>query len=359
MILSSRIPALLAACAVVLAPVAHAEVSAPTAIAGPVACASPAQAINEEGFVTIGGIEQWVTIKGDSCANPVLLMVHGGPGNPMSPYADNLYGAWKKNFTLVQWDQRGAGKTYGKNRPSEDTPLTFAQISDDGIEVAEYLTHHLGKPKVILMGGSWSSILAIQMIKTRPDLFYAYLGSAQMVAYKINQPETYAHLLTLARAAGDADSVKILEGLGAPPWTDPRSSGAMRRIDRKYEAMVTDPAPKAWWQPEAQYTTPEYEADYEAGEDYSYIQFVGLKGDGMYSGVDLPALGSHFDVPVFITQGAEDLLTSPVISRAYFDSIEAPQKAFVLVPRVGHDPNQPLVDAQFKMLTETIAPLAK
>ena len=79
----------------------------------------------------------------------------------------------------------------------------------------------------------------------------------------------------------------------------------------------------------------------------------------MYSGVDLPALGTHFDVPVFITQGAEDLLTSPVISRSYFDSITAPQKAFVLVPRVGHDPNQPLVDAQFKMLTETIAPLTR
>jgi pimeloyl-ACP methyl ester carboxylesterase len=323
------------------------------------ACPSPKRAVNEQGFVQIGGIAQWITIKGDDCANPIVLLVHGGPGNPMSLYADAMYAGWEKHVTLVQWDQRGAGMTYGKNKPSEDTPLTFQQIRDDGIEVAAYLTKHLGQRKVIVMGGSWSSIIAIYMIKARPDLFTAYLGWSQMVSYQANPIDTYNALLGRARAADDAASVAKLQDLGAPPWKDPRSFGAMRRIDRKYEALNSEAAPRAWWTPAPLYATAQAQADYTAGEDYSYLQFVGLHGDGMYATVDLPALGTDFQVPIFLLQGEEDLLTSPAISKPYFDSLSAPEKKFVLLPRTGHDPNQIMVDAQYRLLTEQILPLTQ
>jgi hypothetical protein len=71
-------------------------------------CTATGKPVDEKGFVLIGGIEQWVRIKGGSCANPIVLLVHGGPGNPTTPWADNVYKAWEKNFTIVQWDQRGA-----------------------------------------------------------------------------------------------------------------------------------------------------------------------------------------------------------------------------------------------------------
>jgi pimeloyl-ACP methyl ester carboxylesterase len=322
-------------------------------------CADASGKVDEKGFVQIGGIPQWVTVKGDRCANPVILFVHGGPGNPMSLFSDAIYGGWAADYTIVQWDQRGSGMTYGKNRPSDDTPLTIEQISDDGIELARYLTQHLGKRKVILMGGSWSSIIAIHMIKAQPQLFTAYLGWSQMVSYRDNPPATYARVLGMARQAGDTDSVTKLEALGAPPWTDPRAFGIMRRVDRKYETLATDPAPSSWWRPAAEYTTPQAEADYTAGEDYSYLQFVGLKGDGMYSHVDLPALGTRFEVPIFLLQGEADYLTVPEISRRYFDSLTAPKKAFILLPRTGHDPNQIMVDAQYAILQKDIRPLAQ
>jgi len=82
------------------------------------------QPVHEEGFVAIGGIEQWVTVKGDNCANPIILFISGGPGNPLSPYSDAVYGAWSKDFTLVQWDQRGAGMTYGRSPPTRDAVLS-------------------------------------------------------------------------------------------------------------------------------------------------------------------------------------------------------------------------------------------
>ena len=123
-------PSLLAALLLLL-PAIHSQAQTPppaTAIASSPACASAGQSVHREGFVPIGGIAQWVTIKGARCGNPVLLFLHGGPGNPMSPFADNLYRGWEQDFTLVQWDQRGAGMTYGKSKPAEDAVLTVAQM---------------------------------------------------------------------------------------------------------------------------------------------------------------------------------------------------------------------------------------
>lgn len=120
-----------------------------------VACTSPTQKLDEKGFVSIGGIEQWVTVKGDSCANPVILFISGGPGNPLSVYSDAVYGAWAHDFTLVQWDQRGAGMTYGRSPPAEDSALSIEQMSADGTELAAYLANRFGKAKVILWGSSW------------------------------------------------------------------------------------------------------------------------------------------------------------------------------------------------------------
>jgi len=259
----------------------------------------------------------------------------------------------------VQWDQRGSGMTYGRSRPAPGTPLTIDRLTKDGVEVAAYVTRHLAKKQVILFGSSWGSILAVNMAKAQPALFSAYLGSSQVVGYRQNQPVSYAGLLSQARAANDKASLAVLESVGAPPWTDPRSFGKVRRVIRKYEESVTTPAPDAWWEPAREYATVQAKADYEAGEDYSFLNFVGLHGDGMFSQVDLPRLGTDFAMPVFLVQGARDLLTTPDVTQQYFNSIRAPEKALVTVPDAGHDPNPPMVDAQFRLLKERILPLAR
>jgi len=323
------------------------------------ACATGHGPLDEKGYIAIGGIEQWLTIKGSNCANPVILVVHGGPGNPLSQYSDVIYGPWTSDFTIVQWDQRGSGMTFGRSRPAPDTPLTIDRLTGDGVEVAAYVTRHLAKKQVILFGSSWGSVLAVNMAKAQPALFSAYLGSSQMVGYHQNQPASYAGLLNQVRSANDMASLAVLESVGAPPWTDPRSFGKVRRVIRKYEIAVTTPAPDAWWEPAQEYASAKAKADYDEGEEYSFLNFVGLHGDGMFSQVNLPKLGSDFAMPVFLVQGARDLLTTPDVTRQYFDSIRAPQKALVLVPDAGHDPNPPMVDAQLRLLKERILPLAR
>lgn len=324
-----------------------------------VECRHAAAKIDAQGFIPIGGIEQWITIRGARCDNPVILFVHGGPGNPMSPYAEAVYGTWEKEFTIVQWDQRGAGKTFGRNPGSAEFSLTVEQMARDGVEVASYLTRHLNQKKVILLGGSWGSVLAVHMVKARPDLFHAYVGAGQLVASAENQAATVSRVTALARAAGDTKTLATLEALGPPPWTNPRNFGVLRRATRFYEKQSSVAAPASWWRPSAQYTTPRALADDEAGEDFSYLQFVGMHGDGMLSKIDLWQLGSRFEVPVFLIQGSEDLVTVPEVAKRYHDSLSAPDKAFILLPQTGHDPNQAMVDAQYEVLRTRVVPRLK
>lgn len=317
------------------------------------------QALDEAGFVRLGGIEQWVTIKGSDCRNPVILVIHGGPGNPNTVYANLPYKAWEKEFTLVQWDQRGAGKTFSRNPATEEAALSLDLMAKDGTELAAFLQQHLGKKNVILFGGSWGSALSVHMAKSRPELFAAYLGTGQLVKSPDNSVASYRKILELARAAEDTPSVRALEALGDPPWASPRSFGIVRRISRVYEAKSAGPAPKQWWALLPEHNTPQAQAEYERGEDYSFVQFVGMKGNGMQSTLDLPKLGYDFQMPVYMVQGADDLITVPAVSKAYFDAIKAPRKEYFLLPAVGHDPNPAMVAAQYKILITQIKPMMK
>ena len=315
------------------------------------------RAVDEAGFVPIGGIDQWVTIRGTGCAKPIILFLHGGPGNPLSPYAERIYAGWEKHFILVQWDQRGAGRTFGRNPPPAD--LTIERMMQDGIALTRYLRRRLGQKKVILVGGSWGSVLGVRMALARPRLFHAYLGAGQLVSYTENLTSSYELLLERARSAGDEATVARIEALGPPPWTDPRNAGILRRATRVYERRTTVPAPAGWWTPAPAYAGAAAESEREAGDDFSYLQFVGAAGNGMASTIDLPRLGLRFETPVFLVQGVEDLVTVPEVARRYFDSLTAPEKEFRLLPATGHDPNAAMVAAQYDILTTRILPLVR
>jgi pimeloyl-ACP methyl ester carboxylesterase len=216
------------------------------------ATTASAKPVSQASFVAIGGIPQWITLKSDDDANPVLLILHGGPGDAASPYADSLYAGWEKDFTLVQWDQRGAGRTYGKNGPSIAATMTMARMTADGIEVAEYLKQHLHKSKIILMGGSWGSILGVMMAHARPDLFYAYLGQAQVVNWQQNLSASYARVLQMAEAAKDDANVKALKAIGPPPWkTFLPQWPTYKKAELLYQAKITTaPSPPMAISPE-------------------------------------------------------------------------------------------------------------
>jgi pimeloyl-ACP methyl ester carboxylesterase len=312
--------------------------------------------VSEQSFVQIGGILQWITIKGEDRNNPVVLFLHGGPGDVLSPYADSMYGGWDHDLTLVQWDQRGAGRTFTKNGSSIEPDVTVDRMAQDGIEVAEYLIKRLHKKKVIILGGSWGSILGVYMAHMRPDLFYAYVGVAQIVNWQEDLADGYARVLAIARAAGNQQAISALTAIGPPPWHQVAKWPVYRKWKNIYQAkLVTAPPNRATISPE--YASPQEQAQYAAADDSSFMHFWGSTLSGPLMKVDLPALGTTFAIPVFMVQGQEDLTAAPELSKAYFDSINAPRKQFYLVPGSGHEDSATSLALTLKVLLEQVRPL--
>jgi pimeloyl-ACP methyl ester carboxylesterase len=318
------------------------------------------ESINEEKFISIGGIEQWITIKGDDKTKPAILFLHGGPGSTLSQFENNIYGGWEKDFVLINWDQRGAGKTYGRNTPSDineeyyvKNPLKVEQMTKDGIELTKYILDYLDKQNVILVGTSWGSILGMLMILDSPELFDAYVGHSQVVNFSKNINYAYKKVYELAISTEDNISLEILNTLGDPPYDNARSYGQLLRIVKKYEGDNSIPAPDSWWNIASQYDNEKDSKARYDGDDYSFINFVGhekLGIESMVSAIDFEKDGLVIEIPVYLIQGEQDILTSKMITKPYFDKIKAPKKEYFLVPDAAHGHNQSIVDKQLEVV---------
>ncbi len=320
---------------------------------------SVANRIVEERFIKINGIEQWVTIKGDS-TKPAILFLHGGPGSPLSPHADAIYGKWEKDFILVQWDQRGAGKTFGRNAPAKlspeylrSNPLTIGQMTADGCELAKYLIDHLGKQKILLFGTSWGSALGVRMATKNPELFYAYVGHSQIVNPSADLISDYERLYEMAKTAEDRESLSVLNSIGKPRYDTARNAGKLIRIIKKYERKNVIPAPGWWFELSPEYNNEKDSENRADGDDYSFVNYVGDKPLGIKpinSTINFLKDDYVFKLPVYLIQGEEDILTPLLITKEYFNKIKAPEKKFISISKAAHGLNQSVIDVQYKIM---------
>ena len=189
---------------------------------GSLLLASPAtakdRAVDEAAFVPIGGIDQWIAIQGQNARRPAILFLHGGPAEAQSPFLRE-FRPWEQEYTVVNWDQRGAGRTYGRNGPA--TPgMTVERMADDAIEVAQYACRRLHKARLILVGHSWGAILGLHAIKRRPDLFCAFVGTGQPVSWTLTLLGQEAWARRQATAAGDQATLKALDAAAQLPPGD-------------------------------------------------------------------------------------------------------------------------------------------
>lgn len=290
---------------------------------------APATPIQEARYVTLGGIEQWITIRGADRANPVLLLVHGGPGDAQSALR-SIYAVYENDFTIVQWDQRGAGRTYLKNANSPPEP---ERVELDGIELAQYLCSYLTKKKILLLGHSWGSFLAIGMVQRRPELFAAYVGTGQVGSWRANLQAQFDFMLARSRAANDRKKVELMEAIGRPDPTDAKQYFSWWRMRNPYMT----PADAKWFEDLKLMiqTNPEFSEDYLKawGDGMSYSGQTTLSG--MLS-TELPTTARTIKVPFFVIQGKEDMATPTSVAVQYFNIVQAPKKKLILIEHAGH-----------------------
>lgn len=310
--------------------------------------------IDERMYVELGGTEQWVTVRGQDRHNPVILMLHGGPGVTLGRFATTFV-RWEREFTIVQWDQPGAGRTYRAAGGIIDPGLTIEGMARHGNELAEFLLRYLDKETIIVLGWSWGSALGLHMIKVRPDLYAAYVGTGQVVSFREAEALAYTSVLAKARQRGDAVAIAELERIGPPPYSSSEEVGIQREWAARYELGRS----LAAWSLEALFAPRTTLLDvYDSNNGASIAHFVGPTRTGPLIAMDLRELGLDFAVPIFVVQGTEDDWQPAELSRAFVTQISAPRKEFVPIDGAGHFALTEHNDEFLRILVERVRPLA-
>jgi len=301
-----------------------------------------AEGIDSLVSVRIGGIDQWIHVRGQNVNNPILLFIHGGPGIAFIPLAGSFQGPWESRFTVVQWDQRGAGKTYATNdRDLQRRTMTVSQMKQDALEVVNYLRTRFEREQIAVVGLSWGSVLGLWLAHEHPDLIAAYVGVGQYVNGRLNETTGYEDALKEARAQGNAEAIRDLESIQPypPPDVDLRKGS----IAQEWQAKLLGPPPDR----------PRF-VDIRrilftvlSAPEYSLSDVYGFTRGQLFSlqvlipevkKLDMATLGTDFRVPVFFFQGRHDPYTRPALIEKYAETITAPQRELVWFEDAGHFP---------------------
>ena len=293
--------------------------------------------IDEARAVEIGGIQQWITVRGRDRRNPILLVLHGGPAAPELPNRYLFEGPWIDYFTVVEWDQRGAGKTFALNDPAKVGPTMNAErMLQDAEELVAYLRTTYGKQKVFVIGHSWGTILGLRLAERRPDWLHAYIGVGQIIDMQEGERVGYDHTLALARKAGDAQAVKELEALApypGPAGLTPERIGAERKWSVRYGELTHGRNTYDVWE-NAEKLSPDYsEADFKAIDQGSAFTIPKLLPEMAAANFDSL---TRLRCPVLIFAGRHDYTTPSEVVQRWYGRVQAPSKRFVWFENSAH-----------------------
>jgi proline iminopeptidase len=302
--------------------------------------------------VELGGVPQWVSIRGRNRDNPVLLFIHGGPGDPMIGLSWAFQNPWEDYFTVVQWDQRGSGKNASTaDREALRGTFTVDRLTRDAEELVAHLRERLGKEKVVVLGYSSGAVVGIHLAKSRPEWLHAYIGIGQ-VSHNFLRA-FYDRTLEIAVAKESAEAVAELKSLSsyveAATTLGQDPDPALQAIWKWANRFDGGWYGKGGW--DLYLDLPLLAPEYSQEETVAAWDAMSWLGEGLWLGdgdieymnkrwatLDLRELGPRFEVPVLVFQGRYDLTPPMENARAYFDWIEAPHKHFVTFERSAHIP---------------------
>jgi len=288
--------------------------------------------------IPVNGMQQWLSIRGRDRRNPILMVLHGGPGSPTMPEDYTFQSPWEDYFTVVEWDQRGAGKTYASNDPKALAgTVTVEQMTSDAEVVVRYLQKTYGKKKIFLLGHSWGSVLGVELAQRHPEWFYAYLGVGQVVNMQKSEKIGYEFALQQAREHHNDDAEKELLAIAPYPGAAGSITFAKIGVQRKW---LTYYGGNTYGR-----TTFAYDANaWELSPDYTDEDLGKLDEGSLYSVTQLvgPLEALSFDAvttfkcPVFLFDGRHDYATSHELAVDWFKKIKAPKKEFVWFDNSSH-----------------------
>ncbi len=286
--------------------------------------------------VEIDGIKQFFLIRGADKDLPVLLVVHGGLGNPYSPIGYTFQREWEKHFIIVHVDQRGSGKLYKNTDPSL---ITTEQLLSDTKAVAEYLNKRFNK-KIYIMGHSWGSYLAFRAVADNPELFVSYIGVGQHVGILKEAAATHTWVLEEAGRRGDTKAVHDMEEIGPPPYDDVSYAHKVKfSLIAKYGGFLFGKENMNFmvW---ALLGSPEY----SLFDAIRYVRGIGNYEKSLFAN-DRDTMWQlslddivHVDVPTYFIYGEYDQTTPGSVLKEYAATLTASKLSIIEVKDAAHFP---------------------
>ena len=287
----------------------------------------------EEEYVSINCIEHYLLHYKTKKEEPVLLFIHGGPGQSEAMLAYIVEEYTNRNYNIVYYDQRGAGKTYLKNKKAKpDTEI----LKKDLLEIVLYLKKTYKKDKVGIIGHSWGSVLGSLFALEHPEHTLCYIGCGQVINLIENERVGYNKLKDAIERSGNKKDRKKLEKIGEYPIVDRfdidtyRKIGKVRKLQGKYHLA----------------------ADFDKNMIKMFLSspvmgladifpfltsmLVNMQVMKELMSFDLRSKGMEYQVPVYYVLGENDQQTPVEISITYFNEIIAPNKKLYLIKDAGH-----------------------
>jgi proline iminopeptidase len=296
--------------------------------------------INTIDRVRIGAIDQWIEVRGRNVNNPILLVLHGGPGIAFIPLASSFQGPWENDFTVVEWDQRGAGKTFASNdKDVLRRTMNVPQMEQDTLDVANYLSKRFQRQKIFVLGHSWGSLLGLWLAHEHPELMYAYVGVGQVLNPRQNDEVAWRDAVKEARRSHNEQAVKELESAAPSPNVDLRKG----QTTENWQAALLGPASNgaAFMDFRRILTSLVSAPEYSLADDFGFIRGQLFSLEILLPEmrkVDLTQLGPDYRVPIFFFEGRRDPYARPSLIWAWYQTIHAPQKDFIWFDNSGHFP---------------------
>src|SRR5215510_3326861 len=290
--------------------------------------------------IRIGGIDQWVSIRGTDRKNPVLLYIHGGPGYVSIPMSWWFLRGFEEYFTVIQWDQRAAGKTYLlTNSANVGASLTTERMLSDVEEMAAWTRRALGKDKLFVLGHSYGSFLGLQFALNHPEWLYAYIGVCQSINGPENERRGWHFAMDSARRAGNAEAVRELQAIA--PYATAAQPVPIKDlyIQRKWVghfggvmAYRTDNSADS----NLAQLSPDY-SDQEINHIWDGNTFATPYLLADLVATDLTEI-RKVAVPVILIEGRHDMNVNSEIAAKWFKTVKAPEKQLVWFEHSGHMP---------------------
>jgi pimeloyl-ACP methyl ester carboxylesterase len=293
--------------------------------------------ISEKIRVNINGVEQGMFIKSKDDRNPVLLYLHGGMPDYFltKKYPTGL----EDYFTVVWWDQRGSGLSFSADIPPET--MTLDNMISDTREVTKYLCRRFAKEKIYLMGHSGGTFIGIHVASQSPELYYAYIGVAQMSNQLKSEMLAYEYMLKHYRENGNSKMVRKLEAApvtlthGTPDAYRRLRDPAMHRLGigttHDMKSVVSGIFLPSLTSRE--YTLSE-KINMWRGKSRAGISIVWSE---MLS-TDLSAKIPELKIPAYFVEGIFDYTCSYSEAKSYFEKLKAPVKGFYTFEKSAHSP---------------------